>query len=87
MQIQIPVPRPVHRTDDQLRVEEAQYGLFIDALWAKVKTIKDDRKFAEALLELEASHPRILDRQAYNKQREFIERIFMKQAFHGQGTS
>ena len=78
-----PLIRTSVRTDDQLMVEEVQYGYFLDDLWAKVKTIKDDREFAEALLELEASHPKILDRQAYNKQREFIERIFMKQAFHG----
>ena len=83
MQPVFPLVRTSRRTDDQLMVEEAQYGWFIDDLWAKIRTIKDDREFATALLELEASHPQILGRQAYNKQREFIERIFMKQAFHG----
>ena len=65
--------------DNQSIIQEIEYGYFIDQLWAKVKTIKDDREFAKAFVELEASHPEIHNRACYDKQKQFVERMFMKQ--------
>lgn len=60
--------------------EYVQYGYLIDDLWAKIKTIKDDKEFAKEVMTLEAVHPEIRNRACYDKHNEMIERMFIKQA-------
>jgi hypothetical protein len=65
--------------NDKSIMSEIQYGYLIDDLWAKIKTTKDDKKFAKDVEALEMFHPEIHTRACYDKYEQFIERMFMKQ--------
>lgn len=69
--------------DDPAVITEIEYGYFIDKQWARIKAIKDDKEFAKALLDLETSHPEILNRSSYDRSNHMIERMFFKQIRHG----